>query len=93
MQDIMNLNPDVLDNVADVIEKYISIQNKTIEDYVDRMHNLQREWDDDETIGKILNEIRLIVNVITDIEDEILKTYPKYFRERAQEIRKRPSFK
>ena len=93
MQDIMNLNPDVLENVADVIEKYISIQNKTIEDYVDRMHNLQREWDDDETIGKILNEIRLIVNVITDIEDEILKTYPKYFRERAQEIRKRPSFK
>lgn len=90
MQDIMNLNPDVLDNIADIIEKYILMQNKIIEDYVGNMHNLQREWDDDETIGKILDEIRLIVNEILDVEDEILKTYPKYFRERAEEIRKRP---
>lgn len=90
MQDIMNLNPDVLDNIADIIEKYILMQNKIIEDYVGNMYNLQREWDDDETIGKILDEIRSIVNEISDVEDEILKTYPKYFRERAEEIRKRP---
>ncbi len=92
MQDIMNLNPDVLDNVADVIEKYILLQNKIIEEYVDHMHGLQREWDDDETIGKVLAEIRQIVNKITDVEDEILKTYPKYFREKANEIRMRPKF-
>ena len=92
MQDIMNLNPDILDNIAELIEKYIRFQNKIVDDYVDKMHSLQREWDDDETIGKILSEIKRIVDVITDIEDEILRIYPNYFRNKAEEIRRRPSF-
>lgn len=92
MQDIMNLNPDVLDNVADAIEKYIFLQNKIIDEYVDNMHGLQKDWDDAETIGKVLFEIRQIVKTIIDVEDEILRVYPKYFREKANEIRMRPKY-
>ena len=91
MQNILDLNPDVLDNVASVIENYIKQQNGLIEDYLSKMVNLQKEWNDDETIGKVLIEIRMIVNVMEEIESEILKIYPKFFREKAQEIRVRPT--
>ena len=91
MQNILDLNPDVLDNVANIIENYIKMQNGLIEDYLSKMVNLQREWNDDETIGKVLAEIRMIVKVMEEIEGEILRVYPKFFRDKAQEIRIRPT--
>ena len=90
--DALKLDPQVLEDTAAQITNYCVIQNQVMDDYLSRMSSLQNEWTDDQTIGPLLEEIRLLKSSIINLMNEIHTIYPNYFREKAEQIRRRPTF-
>lgn len=90
--DILDLDPAVLDSIASIIEGYCSKQESIMDDYLVGTYSLSSEWSDDQTFGSMLEEIRKLRTSVVDLMNEIKATYPKYFREKAEQIRNIPKF-
>ena len=89
--DVLDLDPAVLDSTASIVEGYCSRQKAIMDDYLREAASLSSEWTDDQTLGPLLEEIRRMRNSVTTVMDEISARYPKYFREKAEQIRQRPT--
>ena len=90
--DILDLDPSVLDDTASIVENYCARQTAIMDEYVNNTSSLGAEWTDDQTFGTMLEEVKRLKNGVVEIMDEIRGTYPQYFRERADYIRRRPKF-
>ena len=89
--DILDLDPEVLDATASVIEGYCNRQKSIMDDYLSNTSALASEWTDDKTLGPLLEEIKMLKNSVVSLMDEIKTKYPAYFREKAEVIRNRPT--
>lgn len=87
---ILKLDPNVLEQTADIIELYCLKQMEIMDSYLKNISYLTNEWEDDETLGKIIEEIRILKSQVGTVMDEINEVYPKYFKEKAEFIRRRP---
>lgn len=90
MYDILDLDPNVLDQTALLIEMYCKKQIEITNEYLKGISSLNDQWNDEETIGRLIQEIKLLNGKIENITDEICKTYPPFFKEKAELIRRRP---
>ena len=88
--DNLEIDPEVLDAVASIVEGYCKKQREVIETYFRNVNAQSSEWTDDETMGKLIQEIQLLNTTVNSIMDEISSSYPKYFRDKAEQIRSRP---
>ena len=88
--DILDLNPEVLESTASIIEGYCNKQKNIMETYLSSTTALSSDWTDDQTMGPLLEEIRRMKSSVEGVMDEILSTYPNYFRGKAEQIRNRP---
>lgn len=88
--DDLVLDDKALEEIANIVVQYCSTQRGIIRDYLQKMNGLSSEWQDDETMGKVLNEVRMLSNSVERIMDTVQFKYPQYFRERAALIRSRP---
>jgi len=90
--DILDLDPEVLDATASVIEGYCNRQKSIMDEYLSNTSSLSSEWTDDKTLGPLLEEIKTLKNSVVTLMDEIKSKYPAYFRGKAEVIRNRPKF-
>lgn len=90
--DILDLDPEVLDTTAGVVEAYCNRQSAIMNDYLSNTTALSAEWTDDQTFGSLLEEVKRLKGNVVKLMDEIRETYPPYFREKANNIRHRPKF-
>lgn len=88
--DVLDLDPVVLESTATIVEGYCNRQKSIMDDYLRNTSSLSSEWTDDQTLGPLLEEIKRMKSSVTSIMDEIRATYPKYFRDKAEQIRNRP---
>ena len=88
--DIFDLNPEVLDTTAAIIEGYCGKQREIMQDYLSNVSSLTTEWDDDKTMGGLLQEIRQMKQSVEALMDDIRSVYPDFFRRKAEQIRRRP---
>ena len=82
--DELILDDKVLEEIANFIIMYCNNQQVIINDYLQKMNSLSYEWRDDETMGKVLQEVRVLTNNVERIMDLIRFKYPQYFREKAE---------
>lgn len=80
--DVFDLNPEVLETTATIVEGYCKKQCEIMDDYMSYISSLSSEWDDDVTMGKLLEEIRQMRHSVENVMDEIRANYPGYFRKR-----------
>ena len=90
--DIFDLDPTVLETTASIIEVYCVKQKEIMDDYLSNTTSLTSDWDDDKTMGMMLEEIRQMRNSVESLMDEIRATYPPFFKKKAEQIRQRPKF-
>lgn len=88
--ELLKLDPEVLEATATIIENYCNRQKNIMDAYLSRTSSLSSEWSDDQTFGSLISEITVLKNTVIGIMDEILSTYPRYFRGKADQIRNRP---
>ncbi len=91
--DLLQLDPKVLEETAEMIQKYCYIQKELMNAYLNRAANLNSEWTDEETIQPMLEEIKMLNNKVSALMEEIESYYPRYFKDKAEEIRMRPRMK
>ena len=77
---------EVLEATADIIERYCKKQTTVMDEYLDNISALASVWQDDKTFGSLIQEVRFLKNNVAQIMDEIITTYPKYFRTKAIEL-------
>ena len=87
--DDLVLDDNALEEIATFLVLYCNQQQVTINEYMQKMNSLSSDWQDDETIGKVLQEVRILNNNLEKIMSIIRYKYPQYFRKKAQEIRNR----
>ena len=90
--DVLDLDPEVLDTTATIIEGYCARQKSIMDDYLSGTMSLATDWTDDKTLGPLLEEINRMKSSVAGIMDEIRATYPAYFRSKADQIRNRPTW-
>ena len=90
--DDMILDPNVLDVTADLIVIYCNKQKLVMDDYMRKMQTLAYEWEDEETIGRLLQEIRMLSNSVDRVMDIMRIKYPEYFKKQAEIIRHRTKY-
>lgn len=90
--DILELDPEVLDVTASIVEGYCDKQTSIMDSFLSNTFALNSEWSDDQTFGTLLEEVRRLRDTVLTLMHEIRATYPQYFRERATFIRQRPKF-
>lgn len=90
--DVLDLDPAVLEATAAIVEGYCNRQKSIMDDYLSSASSLSSEWTDDQTLGPLLEEIKRMKNNVITLMDEIRATYPRYFRDKAEQIRNRPKF-
>lgn len=89
----LELDPEVLEDTAKIIEDYCVFQKQIMEDYLHEVWNLSSDWNDEKTLGSILEEINLLKQNVEEVMQEIRNTYPSFFRKKAAEIRAIKSFR
>ena len=90
--DNLALDSHVLDATADIISIYCMKQKLIMDEYMRKMQSLSYEWQDDETIGRLLQEIRALSSSVDKVMDIMRIKYPEYFRKQAEIIRQRPKY-
>lgn len=85
----MTLDDKALDDIANFIVAYCGLQKSIMDDYMKKMNGLSQEWRDDETLGKVLQEIQTLTKSVDKIMDTIRFKYPQYFKKQAEMIRMR----
>ena len=93
MDDLLKLDPEVLEATAGVIERYCEGQMAIMNEYLNNTTSLGSEWTDDQTFGSLLEEVRRIKSSVEQVMAEIKGVYPQYFRGRAAYIRSRPDYR
>ena len=88
---VLDLDPDVLDTTATIVEGYCRKQQEIMESYLRNTASLSYEWTDDKTLGTLLEEIKALRNRVAEVMNTICQIYPPYFKEKAEEIRRRPT--
>ena len=90
----MTLDDKALDDIANFIIAYCGLQKGIMDDYMQKMNALSYEWRDDETMGKVLQEIQTLTKSVDKIMETIRFKYPQYFKKQAEMIRMRtkPNF-
>ena len=88
--DILDINPEVLETTATIIEEFCRNQKELINVYLNETSAMSSEWTDDRTLGTLIEEIKHIKSSVEGEMDEILMIFPKYFRDKAEIIRTRP---
>ena len=86
----LDINPEVLEQTAKIIESYCQNQKNIMRDYLRKISSLSSEWTDDVTLGSLIREITQLEKSVNDIMNEILESYPNFFRKKAEQIRNRP---
>ncbi len=89
----LDLNPEALDATAKIIEGYCAQQMDIMDGYLTNVNSLHSEWDDDRTIGMLMEEIMSLRKNVQVIMEQILGEYPAYFRRKAELIRSRPTLR
>ena len=89
--DILDIDPQVLEDTAIIIEGYCNKQKSIMEEYLSNISALSADWTDDKTLGPLLEEIKALKNSTTSVMDEIMSKYPAYFRQKAELIKSRPT--
>ena len=87
----LDLDPNVLDATATIIEGYCQKQQIIIDDFLRNTASLSYEWTDDRTLGTLIEEIKTLRNRVVDVMNGIRNVYPPFFREKAEQIRHRPT--
>ena len=90
--DNLALDPHVLDATADIISIYCMKQKLIMDENMRKMQSMSYEWQDDETIGRLLQEIRALSSSVDKVMDIMRIKYPEYFRKQAEIIRQRPKY-
>lgn len=90
MDELLKLDPERLDQIAFLIRRYCDAQKEVMNDFFEDMSYLSTEWVDDQTMGQVLAEAKILENEILKIMDEIISYYPQFFEDKAYEIRNRP---
>lgn len=88
----LSLDAETLFLTADTVDNYCAKQREIINVYYAQIMALENEWQDDETFGGVVEEIRKLRTQVLAVIEEIYNTYPKYFRDKAQQILTRPTF-
>ena len=88
---VLDLDPNVLESTATIIEEYCRRQAAIMDDYLANASSLSYDWTDDKTLGTMLEEIKVLRNRVMDVMNDIRTVYPRFFREKAELIRQRPS--
>ncbi len=91
--DNLDLNPEALEATAQIVEGYCFQQIEIMDRYLDNINSLRSEWDDDRTIGSLVEEIAGIRRGVQSVMEQILGEYPAYFRRKAELIRMRPTIR
>lgn len=91
--DELILDPDALSNIADILDGYCAKQREIVNVFYAQIMALESEWRDDETFGSLVEELDSLRAQAISILDEVYETYPKYFRQRAQQILERPVYR
>ena len=91
MDDLV-LDAESLFNIADVIDGYCAKQREVVNVYYAQIMALESEWRDDETFGSMVEELTSLRNKAIAAIEEVYEVYPKYFRNRAQQILDRPVY-
>lgn len=89
--DDLELSPEALETCANLIVLYCTRQKGVLNDYLNKMRTLSSEWQDEETIGKLMQEIILYKKQLDSMMDTMILKYPEYFRKKAETIRRRPT--
>lgn len=89
--DNLTLDAESLLAIADIIEGYCVAQCEIVSIYYTQIMTLESDWRDDETFGRIAEEINTIKNNIIEASEAIRSTYPEYFRKKAEYILERPT--
>ena len=87
--DVIKIDPQVLEITANFIVQYCNAQKGIMDEYMKKMNALSQEWRDDETMGKVLQEISTLTKSVDKIMDTIRLKYPQYFKNQAEMIRHR----
>ena len=88
----LDIDPEVLDITAEIVEGYCDRQKSIMEEYLSKTSALSSEWTDDKTFGTLLQEVNVLKSSVIAIMNEIRSQYPAYFRSKAEQIRNRPGF-
>lgn len=91
MDDLV-LDADTLFGIADVIDGYCAKQREVVNVYYAQIMALESEWRDDETFGSLIEELNSLKTQALALIEEVYENYPKYFRNRAQQILERPIY-
>lgn len=88
--DILQLNPEFLEQIAGLIDNYCVAQESVMSDYFKGVNAETCEWTDTQSIQPLLDEVYSVYREMQTLLDEIRTTYPPYFIEKAVQIRNRP---
>ncbi len=83
---LLSFDADILEQTAEMIEKYATNQVNLMVDYYGEMRRLNAEWQDD-SLDKLLAEIKGQCSRVCDMMEDICRLYPGYFRMKADIIR------
>ena len=92
MYEEMKIDSNILRRAAELIQYYCLTQNQLLDTYAAQMQSLSAEWEDDVTFSLLMAEIQMLTNGSKEIFDEMYKTYPLYFLQKAEQIDARPSY-
>ena len=88
----LTLDPQMLEQTANIIEDYTKIQLQIIAEFQTKMLSIKDQWNDDETVGRLFEEVDLLKRQAEEIICSITAYYPAYFREKALSLIGRPVF-
>lgn len=80
--DELIFDPQALRDTADLLVSYCAGQRECIEQYLARIGALCADWDDP-TFCRCMEAARMLAHKANARFDEMLATYPRYFRDRA----------
>ena len=89
--DNMTLDPEVLKSVANTITIYTQRQKEIMNNFLRNVSNLGSEWQDDETFYSLIQEIMKLKSDF-HAKMESVNVYATIFKNRAEEIERRPKF-
>ena len=87
-QDQMKIDPNVLEYIMVLIERYTSKQKDTLTRYNSSMKGLSHDWDDERTFGEMLKHIEVICKRSIEMLEQMRVVYKKFFYDEVLDIRK-----
>lgn len=83
------VDPNILDYLITVIEKYSVQQKESFSSYLSKMRALSYEWDDPRGYGEMMKHIEMISKNNQEAFEQIRNVYRKYYYDLAMDIRMR----